>query len=235
MLGQRLAEARKRAGLMQVELAVALGDRYDQTMISHVERGRSALLLDGAVQAASELDVSLDYLVGLTDDPTPSAELAAKLDALADPEGLAGVSAEIHQFPGTKPIGVYRLGSAAGSGALDLDETIKTYAWFRQEWLSRKGLIAERCGIISVEGESMEPTLPDGCVILMDRNRTRLRSNRIFVLRTEDGLIVKRAGRNGRRWLMVSDNDNGDWPTLPWPREAKVIGQVVWSAQELLL
>ncbi len=39
MLGERLAAARKRAGLAQVELAVEMGDRYDQTMISHVGIG----------------------------------------------------------------------------------------------------------------------------------------------------------------------------------------------------
>ena len=71
-----MAAARRRAGLAQVELAVALGDRYNQPMISMVERSRSSLLLDGAVKAAKELGVSLDYLTGLTDDPTPAAELS---------------------------------------------------------------------------------------------------------------------------------------------------------------
>ena len=55
VLAKRLAEARKRAGLRQVDLAAALGHRYDQTMISHVESGHSSLLLDGAVKAAREL------------------------------------------------------------------------------------------------------------------------------------------------------------------------------------
>ena len=71
MFGARLLESRKRVGLSQRRLAIKIGERYSGTMISHVEHGRSNLLLDGAVQAAQVLDVSLDYLVGLTDDPTP--------------------------------------------------------------------------------------------------------------------------------------------------------------------
>ena len=150
---------------------------------------------------------------------------------LTDPDALIGVSAEIHPFPGSKPVGVYRLGSAAGSGALDLDESIKTYAWFRSEWLSRKGLIAEKCAIINVMGESMEPALPDGCVILIDRNRTRRRDGDIFVVRTEDGLIVKRAGKDKQgNWLLVSDHP--EWKALPWPVETKILGEVKWSAVE---
>ena len=72
MFGERLAGARKRRGLTQWDLAVALGERYTQSMISTVEHGHSFLLLNGAIRAAQELNVSLDWLVGLTDDPGPS-------------------------------------------------------------------------------------------------------------------------------------------------------------------
>ena len=65
--------------MAQIDLAVELGDRYNQQMISHVENGRSALLLDGAVRAASVLNVSLDWLTGLTDDHRPAAELSRLL------------------------------------------------------------------------------------------------------------------------------------------------------------
>ncbi len=43
-------------------------------MISHVEANRSSLLYDGLVKAARVLGVSIDYLAGLTDDPTPAAD-----------------------------------------------------------------------------------------------------------------------------------------------------------------
>ena len=80
MLGERLAACRKRSGLTQIELAVELGDRYSGSMISNVERNRSNLLLDGAIGAARVLGVSLDYLTGLTDDPTPAPERSSTPD-----------------------------------------------------------------------------------------------------------------------------------------------------------
>ena len=79
MFSDRLLEARKQAGLSQRRLAALLGERYDRSMIGHVENGRRHLLMDGAMKAAQVLDVSLDYLVGLSDDPTPTAESAAEL------------------------------------------------------------------------------------------------------------------------------------------------------------
>lgn len=51
-----------------------MGDRYDQKAVSAVERGRYSLRLDGLVKAAEELDVSTDWLLGLTDDPTPATQ-----------------------------------------------------------------------------------------------------------------------------------------------------------------
>ena len=71
MLAERLLESRKRAGLSQHRFAIELGERYDQSMISHIESGRSGLVRDGLVRAAQVLDVSVDYLLGLTDDPAP--------------------------------------------------------------------------------------------------------------------------------------------------------------------
>ena len=115
--------------------------------------------------------------------------------------------------PALGPSPSTRLQTAAGSGALDLDEAVKSYAYFRHEWLSRQGLVANRCSIIGVMGESMEPTLPEGCVILLDRDRRQRREGRIFVVRTEEGLVVKRAGKGTGGWQLVSDHPR--WPDAP--------------------
>ena len=154
-------------------------------------------------------------------------------DDLTDDKALSapGTSPEIRELPGTRPIAGNRLQTAAGSGALDLDEAAKSYAYFRHEWLSRHGLVADRCSIIGVMGESMEPTLPEGCVILLDHNRRR-REGRIFVVRTGDGLVVKRAGKGpGGGGQLVSDHHR--WPDAPWPGDAAIIGEVKWMAREL--
>ena len=75
VLGKRLAEARRRAGITQVDLAVAM-DR-DRTLISHMEAGRAGKLAEGLGIVARELNVSVDWLLGLTEDPTPASDRAA--------------------------------------------------------------------------------------------------------------------------------------------------------------
>ena len=76
-----MVQARKRAGLSQHRLAVELGERYDQSMISHVECGRRTFVYDGLVRAARVLDTSIDYLAGLTDDPIPVDDRVEELEA----------------------------------------------------------------------------------------------------------------------------------------------------------
>ena len=225
--GRRLAQSRKRVRLTQVQLAVALGDRYDHTMISHVEAGRSALLFDGATKAARELNISLDYLAGLTDNPAPAAALAAKVSELDDASAVTTDEEDGHS------VDVMELDTAAGAGAVVDFERVKDRIRFRQSWLRKHGLVARQCNVIGVKGTSMEPTLVDGCSILIDLNRRRRIVGRIFVIRTDDGLIVKRVGKNrAGNWQLVSDNpDKKEWPTLRWPADAEVIGEVKWAAR----
>ena len=129
------------------------------------------------------------------------------------------------------PVDVNELAAAAGGGAEVYDETVVGRLWFRRDWLNRHGIDPKQCNVISVRGESMEPTLPDGCSILVDRsqNGTRRRDRHIFVMQTRDGLVVKRVEKDTEgRWQIVSDNPG--WETVPWSDDTDIIGEVRWSA-----
>ena len=214
VIGERLAESRRRAGLSQFQLAVELGSRYDRTVISKVEHNHSALLADGLMKAAETLRVSVDYLLGLTDDPAPAAEL---LHQEADPE-LAWV-------------GKYGVLGSAGPGAFVDSEHVVKQIGFRRDWLRKKGLNPAKCSVIDVHGDSMEPTLHHGAMILIDHQRNRRLKNRIFAVRSDDGPLIKRLMHDNHYWLLVSDNK--EYKPVKWPREAVVIGQVMWTGRTL--
>ena len=54
-----------------------------------------------------------------------------------------------------------------------------------------------------------------------------------FVVRTYDGLVAKRAGRNesGGEWLLESYHPV--WEPAHWPDDAETIGEVRWMARVL--
>ena len=133
------------------------------------------------------------------------------------------------ESPIRDPVDVNEVAAAAGGGAVVFDETVVGRLWFSRDWLAHHAIDPKQCNVISVRGESMEPILPSGCSILVDRSqgRRRRREGRIFVLRTEDGLVVKRAGRDEERnWLIKSEHPA--WPPVPWSDTTEIVGEVRW-------
>ena len=128
------------------------------------------------------------------------------------------------------PVRLMEVASAAGVGAEVYDETPIGLLWFRNDWLLSHSIDPEQSNIISVRGASMEPTLPDGCSILVDRKRRDPHQGRIYVMRTEDGLVVKRLGLDEEgRWEIRSDSP--DWRATPMSPGTEIIGEVRWAAR----
>lgn len=66
---RRLQELRKKRGLSQRTLAELLS--VSQQTYSRYERGRRRLSVQAAVTLARLYHVSVDYLLGITDEPKP--------------------------------------------------------------------------------------------------------------------------------------------------------------------
>ena len=67
--GKRLRERRVNAGISQVEIATRAG--IAQPDLSLLERGKKHVWVDTLFRLAETLNISADYLIGLSDDPTP--------------------------------------------------------------------------------------------------------------------------------------------------------------------
>ena len=130
-----------------------------------------------------------------------------------------------------RQIEVVEIAAAAGGGAEAEEERAVGALAFRRDWLESRGLDPTRCVVIGVHGASMEPTLPDGARILIDRTARRRRAGRLYALRTGDGLVVKRAGKGDDGWLLLSDNPAPEYAPVPWPADAVILGEVRWMAR----
>lgn len=69
MIGERLSELRKDMGYTQQELADMLG--ISKFSISSYENDKTTPDDDMKVKLAKKLNVSIDYLLGVTDEPYP--------------------------------------------------------------------------------------------------------------------------------------------------------------------
>ena len=185
----------------------------------------SIFSLEGPVRALARL------VADAGGDPIPEELGAPPVAGFADSDARPVAAANENGVPpGARSVGTREVAAAAGGGTVNLDDApVKGPVWFRRDWLDGQGMDPTRCVVISVRGESMEPTLPAGSKILVDRDRTRRRAGRIFVVATGEGLVVKRLERRGRQWFLASDHPS--WQPVPWPREAEVIGEVRWASR----
>ena len=127
---------------------------------------------------------------------------------------------------------VVELEAAAGDNGGQLLEEQKGLVWFRRGWLERRGISAETCIIIGVTGDSMEPGLPDGCSILVDRSSREWTPRRVLVVHTAGSLLVKRAAED-EDGNPVMTSDNPYWPPAPLPEGAEIVGRVRWMAYSI--
>ena len=140
--------------------------------------------------------------------------------------------------PAGHPIAVpiLSVGGSAGHGSLEGQEQSSASMCFDSRWLRALGVKPDRISIIHVQGESMAPTLYDGDEIMIDHDdgASRIRDG-IYVLRLDDGLMIKRVVIGPLRGQLSVGSDNPAYPQ--WkdvdPNAIAMIGRVVWYGRRL--
>lgn len=99
---------------------------------------------------------------------------------------------------GPLPFGFFRVPrydvrASAGAGALNDDANIKDYLAFRESWIRVElGTSPREVLCMNAIGDSMEPTIRTGDVLLVDRAITKVADEAIYVVALEDALLLKR-------------------------------------------
>ena len=199
--------------MKQVDLAAAMGNGIDRSMISMIETGRLLPSFARATQAALALGVSMDWVAGLTDDPTPADQRTSPVKELPGADWLiAPYARDVRAAAGA---GVEPWHEAADCG-------VALHRAVLPAWARAEGLVC-----IRATGNSMEPDIHDGDLVVLDRMSAEPVDGQTFVLRTDDGLIVKRLRRRGAAWEITSDNRR--YGPRGVAAEDRVIGRVAWS------
>lgn len=127
--------------------------------------------------------------------------------------------------------------ASAGGGAPVLNENITENFAFNKQWLSSELRVSsDNIAFVTVSGDSMEPTLDDGDLILVDMSQQQVRHEGIFLLQTADGLFTKRIkqARNGALQVISDNPQYPSWLISPAQDEQnRVIGKVVWCGRTL--
>lgn len=154
-------------------------------------------------------------------------------------EGLPASEFYRREDDGYAYIPLYEVRAAAGHGTFVEQERAVDSLAFRQAWV-RNELRADPSDLylIKVDGESMEPVLRSGDVILVNHQDNSAQRDGIYVMRIDDALLVKRLQPlpDGR---LRASSDNPAYEPFDIERErmgdnaVSIIGRVVWTGRRL--
>ncbi len=124
--------------------------------------------------------------------------------------------------------------ASAGFGSIAQSEEVTNSFAFNKRWLaSQLGVYSEQVVFVSVKGDSMQPTLEDGDMILVDLSHQQVHCEGIYLLQTEDGLMAKRLKH--KQGVIEVRSDNPEYPTwqiTPCGSEHnRIAGKVVWCGR----
>jgi phage repressor protein C with HTH and peptisase S24 domain len=198
--------------------AVADAAGVGRSFVYDILRGKSENpRSDKLMRVAAVLQTSAESLLYGEDDGLPAVGTIPDRDYVAIP--------------------FVKVEAAMGGGAIVDDEEEGEPWHFGKAWL-RNDLCLGPTGLrlILVRGDSMEPTLLDGDVVMVDTAQTSPSPAGIFVLHDGFGLVAKRL-----EYLPVRDppairviSDNIRYGAIERPaEEIRIIGRIVWFARRL--
>lgn len=207
---------RRDLGMSQADVGRTAFGRETDTSLQNMKRGSVPSF--EKVAAISEA-LGLEFYVGQPRDIAGAPQPPA-----ADPEEFTNIP-------------LHEASLAAGAGAENGSGPIIDYLSFRRDWLRRIGTAPANAVLARVEGESMQPTIWAGDMVLIDTGKTEIpirTSNAkkgrspVYALLDDGRARVKRIERPTQDQVMLlSDNpDNG--PEFADTKTLTIIGKVMW-------
>ena len=160
------------------------------------------------------------------------------------PRDIAGAS----QPPAADPeefanIPLHAASLAAGAGAENGAEPIIDYLSFRRDWLRTIGVAPSNAVLARIKGESMQPTIRSGDMVLIDTSKVDIQSRgharktskpHVYAFVESGEARVKRIERvDTDFYAIMSDNDEEfpiEFKTGKSLQDMHIIGRVMWWA-----
>jgi phage repressor protein C with HTH and peptisase S24 domain len=179
---------------------------------------------------------------GIKREYCPPPDVMALIEARKRSPAAHSVRESAAEYKPTPPEGFvlvprYDVQGSMGNGSVIHSEQIVDHLAFRAEWVrTALGASPEHLVLISAIGDSMEPTLRAGDLLLIDRSVTGVKHDSIYAFAVGDELRVKRVQRLYDGTLIVkSDNPGYSSETLT-PEQAdkvNIVGRVVWTGRRM--
>lgn len=191
--------------------AVSKSSGIPERSIGHYLAGTAEPKAAALRQLSDALRVSVDWLL----DKVSTAQLISEPD-MADFALIPRLDFRV----------------SAGAGVIVWsEEPTKDVVAFRRDYLTRLGINPSRARAIFASGDSMEPTIRDGDLLLVDESVDRIMNDGIYVVVYQGMARVKRVQRRrDGSFILKSDNERYQPEVVPQNEidQITVAGRVRW-------
>ncbi len=121
-----------------------------------------------------------------------------------------------------------------GSGGLETDGDFGGWYSFKTDFLRRRG-VPNAMRLFEVVGDSMQPTLVKGDMVLVDTSQKDLSTGQLALVRVDDDLMVKRIEKRPGVIVFKSDNSENYEPiriNQAGADNVEIYGRMIWSCRE---
>lgn len=188
--------------------------------------------IDIAFKIATATNTPVGWLIAGTDGPDKGYDL---IGTAAD--GSRVVAEVKYAEPeGFSLIPRLDIQASAGNGRIAVSEEPLEYLAFQANWLRGRGINPAAARVLTARGDSMEETIRDGDVLLVDTSIDRVLDNSIYVVVYGDMVLVKRVhGRINGSLQLISDNPR--YPVEEVSKgevdDLKIAGRVMWFGRSI--
>lgn len=179
----RLADLRKKSNLSQADLGKIMGAA--QNTISNWENENRKIDTDSLKFLANYFNVSVDYLLGRTDEKNPPIMFEGGLNP---PKSTGGVWVPV-------------LGQVPAGTPIEAIEDILDYEEITMEMAARGEIAA-----LKVRGDSMEPRIKDGDVVIVRRQPDAETGDTVVVFVNGDDATIKKFKKRPEGIMLIPNN-----------------------------
>lgn len=225
-LATRVLQALQESGHSQVELARACAIK--PASVHDWTSGKTMSLKAATAQrAAAFLGVSMLWL---TEGRGPMREAATGTAAQA-PAGLIEPGSEFVTIRRAR----LKLQAGASGYAIEYLDGDSLPIFFRADWFQDKGYKPSRCVALKVAGSSMEPSLYEGDIVVINLEDTTPADGVAFAANYEGEAVIKRLRRDSGEWWLASDNpDKVRYRDKKCTDDVTLVGRVIYKQSECI-
>lgn len=127
----------------------------------------------------------------------------------------------------------FKLSAGIAGFAIEQEEKSGRPVFFRRDWLFDKGYKPENLFAVKIQGSSMETTLWDGDLVVINTADNEASDGQVFAVNYEGELVIKRMLRDQGRWVLLSDNqDQKRYPPKVCTEDVFLIGKAIYKQSE---